>query len=223
MTGFPAFLEPLFGAAFGAGAFTATWIEAVAFVVAVASVVCNIRVDPLTWPLAIAGSLLYLLVFWHERLYGSAALQVLFAAVAVWGWRQWLHGTAADGAPLGVGWLGARGRWATVAAIALAWPATALVLGGATDTDVPWWDAFPTAASAVNQWLVGRKRVESWPVWIAVDAVALALYASRGLWLTALLYAVFLALACAGWRAWARLATQDGGRRAAPAAPAAAR
>ncbi len=126
MSGLPALPEPLFAVAFAAGALSVTWIEAVAFAAAVASVVCSIRVDARVWPLAIVASLLYLLVFWHERLYGSAALQLLFAAVAVWGWRQWLHGTAADGAPLGVGWLCARGRWAVVAAIALAWPATAL-------------------------------------------------------------------------------------------------
>ena len=97
-----------------------------------------------------------------------------------------------------------------------AWPATALLLRHSTDTDVPWWDAFPTAASVVNQWLVGRKHVESWAVWIAVNTVAVTLFAYKGLWLTALLYAVFIALSLAGWRAWARLAAQPQPRRAHP-------
>ena len=93
-------------------------------------------------------------------------------------------------------------------AIAIAWPATALFLRRFTDTDVPWWDAFPTAASVVGQWLLGRKYVENWPVWIAVDVVGAALFAYKGLWLTTVLYAVFVAMAAVGWRSWQRRATR---------------
>jgi nicotinamide mononucleotide transporter len=203
-------IQPLFAVAFSAGGVAVTWLEAAAFAISIAMVALEIRVDPLAWPLAIVTSLMYLLLFWRSRLYGNAALQVLFIAVAVWGWWQWVCGTAADGSPLGVTWLGTRGRWATACAVALAWPATALWLRHSTDSAVPWWDAFPTAASVVNQWLVGRKHVESWAVWIVVNVVAAALFAYQGLWLTALLYAVFIAMAVAGWRAWARLAAQAG-------------
>ncbi len=92
------------------------------------------------------------------------------------------------------------------AAIACAWPAVALFLRRYTDTDVPWWDAFPTAASVVGQWLLGRKYVENWPTWIVVNVVGVALFAYKGLWLTVLLYAVFVAMSVVGWRAWRRLA-----------------
>ena len=198
----------LFAVAFTAGAVTVTWLEALAFVLSIVMVVCNMRVNPLAWPLAMASSALYFALFWRSRLYGDALLQVLFVAVAVWGWRQWVRGTAPDGSRLRVTWLGARGRWAVLAAVALAWPATALLLRHGTDTDVPWWDAFPTAASVVNQWLVGRKHVESWAVWIAVNAVAVTLFAYKGLWLTVLLYTLFIAMSFVGWRAWAKLAAQ---------------
>ena len=210
----PPWLEPLFAIAFAFGVVSVTWLEAAAFGLSLAMVACNIRVDALAWPLAIVASLLYLLLFWRSRLYGDAALQLLFVAVAVWGWWQWLRGTAADGTKLRVTWLGARGRIATAVAVALAWPATALLLHHSTDTDVPWWDAFPTAASVVNQWLVGRKHVESWAVWIVVNMVAATLFAYKGLWLTVLLYAVFVALSFVGWRAWARLAARPAPMRA---------
>jgi len=198
----------LFAVAFTAGAVAVTWLEALAFVLSIVMVVCNMRVNPLAWPLAMASSALYFALFWRSRLYGDALLQVLFVAVAVWGWRQWLRGTAPDGGALKVTWLSGRGRLALVAAVAVAWPVTGLVLRHATDSDVPWWDAFPTAASVVNQWLVGRKHVESWAVWIVVNAVAAALFAHKALWLTMVLYLLFIALSVAGWRAWARLAAQ---------------
>ena len=183
-----------------------TWLEIVAFVLSVAMVVLNIRVDPLGWPLAIASSLLYLLLFWNSRLYGDASLQVFFAVVALWGWWQWLHGTQDDGRPLDVRSLGSRGRVAVLVALLIAWPATGWFLKRYTDTDVPWWDAFPTAASVIGQWLLGRKYVENWPVWIGVDVVGAALFAYKGLWLTCLLYAVFVAMAAVGWRSWLRIA-----------------
>jgi len=92
-------------------------------------------------------------------------------------------------------------------ALALAWPATALFLGAFTNSDVPWWDAFPTAASLVGQWLLGRKYVENWPTWVAVNVVSVGLFAYKGLWFTTALYLVFVAMSFSGWRAWRQLAS----------------
>lgn len=197
---------PLFASAFVAWNTPVTWLELVAFALAIAMVVFNIRVNALGWPLAIASSLLYFLLFWKSRLYGDASLQIFFAAVAGWGWWQWLRGTDDAGQALRVRELGWRGRLVALATIACAWPAVALFLRRYTDTDVPWWDAFPTTASIVGQWLLGRKYVENWPTWIVVNVVGVALFAYKGLWLTVLLYAVFVAMSVVGWRAWRRLA-----------------
>ena len=199
-------MQPLFLPAFTAWRSPVTWLEVVAFALALAMVLLNIRVNPLAWPLAIASSLLYFALFWNSRLYGDASLQIFFAVVALWGWWQWLRGTAADGTALRVRWLPASRRWALLFTLALAWPATGLFLRQYTDTDVPWWDAFPTAGSVIGQWLLGRKHVENWAVWIVVNVVSVALFAYKGLWLTVLLYLAFIALSVQGWRAWTRLA-----------------
>lgn len=202
-------MQPLFAAAFTLWGSPVTWLEIVAFVLAVAMVVFNIRVNPIAWPLAIVSSLLYLLLFWNSRLYGEASLQILFVVVAGWGWWQWLRGTLADGSALRVRTLGWRGRVAAFGALALAWPLTGLFLDRYTDTDVPWWDAFPTAASVIGQWLLGRKYVENWPAWVIVNIVSVALFAYKGLWLTVLLYLIFIAMSFVGWRAWQQLANKS--------------
>jgi len=204
---------PLLESAFVAWGSPVTWLEVVAFALSIAMVVYNIRVNPLGWPLAIASSLLYFLLFWNSRLYGDASLQVFFAVIAGWGWWQWLRGSDESGQALRVRHLGARGRIGVLLAVVVAWPATALFLRRFTDTDVPWWDAFPTAASVVGQWLLGRKYVENWPVWIVVDVVGAALFAYKGLWLTTLLYVVFVAMAAVGWRSWARRTATTGSAR----------
>jgi nicotinamide mononucleotide transporter len=90
--------------------------------------------------------------------------------------------------------------------VLLAWPALALLLQRATDSDVPWLDALPTVASVAGQWLLARKRVEAWPVWLAVNVFSVGLFIHKALWLTALLYAVFALLSVVGWRAWRHLA-----------------
>jgi nicotinamide mononucleotide transporter len=183
-----------------------TWIEIVAFVLSVWMVVCNWRVNPLAWPLAMASSLGYAVLFADFKLYGEASLQFVFIAVAVWGWWQWLQGHEAGGEPLAVRRLTPRGRWQALAATALLWPLIALALMRFTDSDVAWLDALPTAGSVVAQVLLGRKRVENWPAWVAVNIVSVALFAYKGLWLTVILYAVFTVMAIMGWRAWSRLA-----------------
>lgn len=198
--------QPLFATAFEALGAPVSRAECIAFVLALAMVLLNIRVNPWAWPLAIASSLLYGALFWNSRLYGEASLQGFFAVVALWGWWQWLRGTTESGATLRVRRLPARARWVLAAALALAWPATGAFLRRWTDTDVPWWDAFPTAASVIGQFLLGRKFVENWIVWLVVNVVSIGLFAYKGLWLTVLLYAIFAALSVQGWLVWQRLA-----------------
>ena len=198
-------LQPLFAPAFTLWAAPFTWLELVAFVLSIAMVVFNMRVNPIGWPLAIISSLLYFLLFWNSKLYGDASLQIFFVVIAFWGWWQWLRGTGADGTALQVRELGERGRWRLLAVLTVAWPATGLFLKTFTDTDVPWWDAFPTAASVIGQWLLGRKYIENWPAWIVVNVVSVALFAYKGLWLTVILYTVFVVMSVFGWRAWRRL------------------
>lgn len=188
----------------------ATWLELVAVVLSLAMVACNLRVNPAAWPLAIAASALYALLFADARLYGEAGLQFVFIAVALWGWWQWLRGTTGDGAPLRVGWMTARGRWTALALTLAAWPLLALLLDRATDSDVPWLDALPTVGSLAGQLLLARKRVENWPVWLAVNVVSVVLFAVKGLWLTVGLYALFALLSVWGWRAWTRMASSGG-------------
>ena len=195
--------------------------EAAGFALAVVMVVCSIRELHWSWPLAIVSSALYFVVFRGSQLYGEASLQVVFAVLALWGWRQWLQQvpaaapqTPADAAPVdtlaptpshtGISRLSPRGRWHALVASLLLWPLVALFLRRFTDTDVPWWDGFTTALSLVGQYLLGRKFIENWAVWLVVNTVSIGLFAYKGLWLTVLLYGIFAVMSVIGWRTWQR-------------------
>ena len=198
--------RPLLTEAFTILASPVTWLEIAAFWISLAMVFANFRVHPVAWPLAIVSSLMYALLFAASRLYGEASLQIVFVLVSFWGWWQWLRGTGDDGARLQVHRLTSRQRWATLAATLAAWPVLALLLGRGTDSDVPWLDALPTVGSLAGQFLLGRKLLENWPVWLAVNVASVGLFLYKGLWLTVVLYALFAALSVIGWRQWAKMA-----------------
>ncbi len=205
MSGLLALSAPLLLPAFTWGGSAFTWLELVATVLALWMVVCNLRVNPLGWPLAIISSALYGLLFVHSKLYGEAALQGVFIALGGWGWWQWLRGTGDDGARLQVRRLTPGQRWAALAATLAAWPLLGLLLARLTDSDLPYLDALPTVGSLAGQYLLARKWVDNWPAWVAVNIFSVLLFATKGLWLTTALYALFALMALAGWRAWARL------------------
>ncbi|RJG15538.1 nicotinamide riboside transporter PnuC [Massilia cavernae] len=187
--------------------FTTTPLELVSFVLAVITVLLNIRQNHWAWLFAILSSATYGVVFFGALLYGDMALQLVFIAVSVWGWYQWLHG-GAHHESLQVTRLKQRGIAYSIGAWIAGFVLIALFLRTYTNTDVPHIDGFLTAGSLVGQLLLSRKKVENWHVWIAVDVLYVGLYVYKGLMLTAILYAVFVVMAWIGLRAWSRSAQQ---------------
>ncbi len=182
-----------------------SWLEAVAFVLALAMVFASAYERSVTWPLAIVSSALYVWLFYVSKLYGETLVNVFFVLSAVWGWTQWLFGhRAQSSAPLRVDRLSGKGLALALAAWQVGWIALALFLGRYTDSDVPWADAFVTAGSLVGTILLARKHIENWPVWIVVNAASVALFLYKSLWLTALLYAILFVMSFWGWHLWRR-------------------
>lgn len=185
-----------------------TPLELLSFLLAMLTVWLNIRQNHWAWLFSILASLLYAAVFVDARLYGDAGLQFVFVAVSVWGWSQWLRGGDQQ-RPLQVscldrsGWIWMAAAW-VLGFLALSW-----FLRRYTDTDVPHMDGFLTAGSLVGQFLLSRKKIENWLVWIAVDVLYVGLYLYKHLNLTAILYGLFVLMAIAGWRSWQRSKQQD--------------
>jgi nicotinamide mononucleotide transporter len=180
-----------------------TWLEVLAFVLALANIACNVFEIHWGWPLTIVASLLYAWLFYASKLYGEAGVNLFFAITAVWGWWQWLRGHRANSdAPLQIGQLDRRGwRW-SLGGYAVLWLVFVVLLHSITDSDVPWADGFVTAGSVVGTVLLGRKFIENWPLWLLVNAASVALFAYRGLQLTVILYVIFFLLAIWGWLGW---------------------
>jgi nicotinamide mononucleotide transporter len=155
------------------------------------------------WPTSLVQVLLYSVVFFRERLYAQAALQLAYAAIAVYGWVHWTRGGAGR-APLRV----TRTPSVERVLLPLLGAALAAALGGLlaryTDAAVPWLDAALMAGSLCAQYMMSRKYLGNWTLWIVLDVVYVTLFVTRGLLLTAFLYAAFLALSARGAVTWRR-------------------
>ncbi len=187
-----------------------SWLEVVAFVLALTNISCNVFEIHWGWPLSIMASALYAWLFYASGLYGETSVNIFFAITGVWGWWQWLRGHRADSdAPLRIARLNRQGWLWCVTGYAVSWLVLALLLRHLTDSEVPWADGFVTAGSVVGTVLLGRKFIENWPLWLVVNAASVALFAYKGLVLTVVLYLIFFLLAIWGWVGWKhRMAVQ---------------
>ncbi|HYZ47660.1 MAG TPA: nicotinamide riboside transporter PnuC, partial [Sphingomonas sp.] len=135
------------------------------------------------------------------RLYSDALLQIFFFAVQLYGWWNWIRSEAESG-EVRVELLPPATRMAWIGAITVATLGWGAVMYRFTNAALPWWDAFIAMTSVAAQILMARRYLENWILWIAVDAIAIGVYAAKGLMLTAVLYFVFLMLSIAGLIGW---------------------
>lgn len=180
-----------------------TWTEIAGFATGAVCVWLVVLRNIWNFPVGIANNLLFFWLFASVGLYADAALQVVYIGLASVGWYWWLRGSSShDGvrisepAPVQL--------VACVAAVAIITAAIQFGLHRWTNSTVAGWDALTTALSLVAQFMLSRKWIANWWFWIAADLVYIPLYAHKGLWLTALLYSIFLAMCIAGliqWRA----------------------
>lgn len=179
------------------------WMQILGFATGAACVLLAARRNVWTYPIGIANNIVFLVVFVPAGLYASAGLQVVYLALGVHGWIRWTRGVEHDREYVArtprraVPWLIAIG---IVGAAVLTW-----VLATFTDSQVAVADAGTTAASLVAQYMLNRKWIENWGVWIAVDVAFVALSIATGLWIIAALYALFVVLCIGGWRGWHRV------------------
>jgi nicotinamide mononucleotide transporter len=177
-------------------------LEGVAAAFGVLSVYLSTRQNIWSWPTAIVNVALYSVVFYNGRLYGQMGLQTIYLVLSVYGWYNWLHGSA-EKTELRVSRASPQLLAMLAASNLVAWVLLAAILRR-TDAALPWLDALLTTTSLVAQWMMTRKILQNWILWIAVDIVYVPMFMSQRLYATALLYAAFLGLAVMGFVEWRR-------------------
>jgi nicotinamide mononucleotide transporter len=178
----------------------ASGLEALSFITGAICVWLTVKESVWNFPIGLLNVATFSVVFFRSQLYADAGLQIVYFVLGIIGWWMWVFG-GKNHSPLQVSHASTR---ELVPVIVLTFIVTIglwqllHVWGGSAS----FWDALTTSISLASQWLLNRKRIESWLGWIFVDLIYIPLYLYKELYLTAVLYAVFLVMATMGLRAW---------------------
>lgn len=187
------------------------WVEIVATVFGVACVWFTIRQNILCWPTGLVQVVLYIFVFYETKLYSDLILQIIYVVLQFYGWHNWLHG-GKEKSHLAVTRLRPKDFivWIILGILVIAgW---GYLMDNYTDAAVPYWDGFIAVISLVAQWLLAKKKLESWVFWVAVDLVAIGVYLYKHLYFTTGLYTIFLFLAVTGFFEWKKAVETNSSR-----------
>lgn len=172
----------------------------------------SIRQNIFTWPTGLLTSLLYTVVFFRSGFYADMGLQVYYVVVSIYGWYYWLYGAKDKGDSNSQAIIRKTPRKILLLCL-LATVIFFILLVGIllffTDSTVPYMDSMTTALSITATWMLARKYIEHWLIWIFVDLVSAGLYIYKGLWPTMLLFIVYTIMAVVGYTEWKKELTRQ--------------
>lgn len=176
-------------------------IEVVATITGLIYLVYSVKGNVLLWLFGLITSLLYVYVFFQSKIYADMGINIYYVVISIYGWIHWSKpGKNANELPvskirLPLGFI-------LLLISILLFVFIAYILRKYTDSDIALWDAFTTALSIVATWMLARKILEHWLIWIVVDSVSAGLYIYKGLYPTVLLFIVYTSLAILGYIEW---------------------
>lgn len=182
-----------------------SWWEATAVVLGIAYLLLAVRESLWCWYAAAASTAIFLFLFWDVSLLMESGLQVYYLVMAGYGWWQWQHGgnsNDSNGTQLEISRWSARQHFIAIAVVLIAAALSGRLLATNTDAALPYLDSFTTWGAVLTTWMVARKVLENWLYWLVIDAISIGLYLDRGLYLTALLFVVYIVIACYGFWQW---------------------
>jgi nicotinamide mononucleotide transporter len=154
------------------------------------------------WPVGLFSALMYIYVFFMAKFYADMGLQFYYVFISIYGWFHWSRSNSQNKVELNVSSLKMPLFFKLLLASLFIYIGISFILVNYTDSPLPYWDSFTTALSIVATWMLARKILEQWLVWVLVDAVSMGLYLYKQLYPTAVLFAVFTVLALYGYYLW---------------------
>lgn len=178
-----------------------TWPEAIAVITGLLSVWFAKKENILVYPTGIISVLIYVYLCLSVKLYADMSINFFYFVMSIYGWVKWSRKTG--GKPARPITWATRQEWIfSVVGVIIFFVILVFILKNYTDSNVPVWDALTTAIFIIGMWLMALKKIENWLAWIVGDLISIPLFASKGLVLTSIQFAIFLVLAIAGYIEW---------------------
>jgi nicotinamide mononucleotide transporter len=178
------------------------YIEVLATITGLIYLVYSVKGKILLWFFGLVTSALYVYVFFMSKIYADMCINVYYVIISIYGWIHWSLGSNGRKKELPVSRLVLRLGMILVLITLIIFIIIAFILNTYTDSDIAYWDALVTSASITATWMLARKIMEHWLIWVVVDAISIGLYIYKGLYPTVLLFAVYTALAVVGYFEW---------------------
>ena len=183
------------------GQFSTNWLELLGFVTGAICVYLNTQQNVWGWFFGIINAVLYCVVFYNSKLYADTGLQVYYFITSIYGYWMWRFG-GQNRKRLSVSEFPKQYIWPSIGIFIITTLGWGFLLGKFTDASLSYADSALTVASLIAQWMMARKYLQNWLIWIVADACYVAMYAYKSLYLTSVLYFVFLILAIVGYFSW---------------------
>lgn len=175
--------------------------ELAAMLLALAYLLLAVRENIWCWAAAFISTLIYTGVFLKSQLYMDSALQIFYALMAIYGWSQWRHRENPE-QELRISTRSLRWHGLVITVVVVASLGSGALLDSYTNAAFPYLDSLTTWASVIATWMVARKVLENWIYWIVIDSLSVYLYVNRGLYLTVILFLLYVMIAFIGWHSW---------------------
>jgi len=178
------------------------WIEIVGAILSLIYLYLSIKQMVSLWFFGIISSLFYIVVFFQSKLYADMSLQYYYVFISIYGWIHWKKGTTENNKELPAIRINNRFIIISVVATVVIYIIYYLVLLNFTDSTIPKSDALVGALSVIGTWMLAKKFIENWLVWIVADALCIGLYIYKGLYPTSVLFAIYTVMAWVGYLQW---------------------
>lgn len=178
------------------------WIEIVGAILSLIYIYLSIKQKMILWFFGIISSLFYIVIFFQTKFYADMSLQFYYVVISIYGWINWKRGKQGSGEELPTTQLSKRLLINLIIATILIYIVYFLILSKLTDSTIPKADSLVGALSVVATWMLAKKLIENWLVWIVSDALCVGLYIYKGLLPTALLFIVYTIMGVVGYWQW---------------------
>ncbi|MFV0471411.1 MAG: nicotinamide riboside transporter PnuC [Paludibacteraceae bacterium] len=182
--------------------FQKNWIELSGTILSLVYLYFSIKENVLLWIFGFLCSALYIVVFFDSKFYADMSLQVYYLAVSVYGWISWHKKDNRDTSPLHITKLNRRELQNLSLYLIAIYFVYFVVLRFFTDSPIPIMDSLVGALSVIGTWLLAKKKIENWILWIVADALAAGLFAYKKLYPTSILFIIYTTMAIVGYLRW---------------------
>lgn len=184
---------------------TSNWIEITGVALSLVYLLFSIKQNIWLWPFGLLSALFYIVIFFQNKFYADMGLQVYYVAISLYGWWNWSEkkaGSTPKNTALVVSHIPPRTIRMVTLIFFVLWAGIYVILYRLTDSELPVGDSFTTAGSIIATWMLAKKYLEHWILWIIIDLVSMLLYIYKGLFPTTILFAVYTAMAATGYVSW---------------------